>query len=296
MKRVHQKLLAIAASMLVGAAFAGTAAADNSSNFGMVAYWGDVASTYGGQIPHGAYVVVNPNSGALDMNQRQIDNYKAVIANIRAQGGKVLGYIPTGYNHNTADEQARYGAIERNVRAYRDTLGNVDGYFFDEAAFDEAGIDEQASCDGTSLKWNAIRNTLSTLGERDAVKVWNSGWPGRNGCFIGAARSGEHAMLYEAGYAEYANAASWLNGPVQDLANANGVNTWLLIHSADQSQMRQVLQGSRANYVYVTSVPYNAGLPWGGPIWNYTPSYWGNASTGGTERGCLQNLKDGGSC
>jgi len=102
--------------------------------------------------------------------------------------------------------------------------------------------------------------------------------------------------MYEASYSDYANAASWLNGPVQNLANSLGVKTWLLIHSATQNQMQDVLKNTTAKYVYVTSMAYNPSLPWGGPIWNYTPSFWGNETTSGTERGCLQNLKNNTPC
>ncbi|MDQ1924837.1 spherulation-specific family 4 protein [Massilia pseudoviolaceinigra] len=300
MKQRDKKLLAIAASVLTAAALStapGMAhAGAGTVNFGMVAYWGEVASTYGGQIPSGAYVVINPNSGALGLSPRQMENYKAVIANIRSQGGKVLGYVATGYDQNTMEEKTRYAAIDGNVRAYKHALGGVDGYFFDEAAFDDSALSEPRKCDGTVAKWRAIRATLGMVGEHAALTVWNAGWPGTNACFIGAAQAGEHAVMYEAGYADYASRASWLNGPVQSVANAAGVKTWVLVHSANQAQMQQVVKTTAAHYVYVTSMTHNRTLPWGGPIWNYTASYWGNATHAGSERWCLKNLKDGGSC
>jgi hypothetical protein len=295
----HTPLRAIATSMLAAASLTATGMAHAASgpvNFGMVAYWGDVASTYGGQIPSGAYVVINPNSGALGLSPRQVENYKAVIASIGRQGGKVLGYVPTGYDQNTADERTRYAAIDSQVRAYKHALGGVDGYFFDEAAFDDSALNEGQKCGGTVAKWRSVRATLAMVGEHAALNVWNAGWPGPNACFIGAAQAGEHAVMYEAGHADYAGRAGWLNGPVQSVANAAGVKTWVLVHSASQAQMQQVLKNTAANYVYVTSMTHNRTLPWGGPIWNYTPSYWGNATQAGSERWCLKHLKDGGSC
>ncbi len=265
------------------------------TSFGLVAYWGETASTYGGQVPSGAYVVINPNSGATGLNASQVTNYKAVIANIRAQGGKVLGYVATGYNTNTTDEVARYNAISAHLTAYKTTLGGVDGFFFDEAAYDDAALTDAQKCSGTPPKWSAVRAKISAAGTGGTV-VWNAGWPGASSCFVSAATYGEHIVMYEAGYADYVNAASWLNGGVQNLATSLGVKTWLLVHSATQAQMQAMLKGTTANYVFVTSMTYNPSLPWGGPIWNYTPTYWGNETLSGSERWCLKSLKTGGTC
>lgn len=262
---------------------------------GMVAYWGDTPSTYGGQVPVGSYVVINPNSGATGLPTGQVTNWKAVIANIRAQGGKVLGYVATGYDTNTPDGLARYNAINANLTAYTSTLGGVDGFFFDEAAYDSSSLSDAQKCNGTPLKWSDVRAKMAATGAGGTV-VWNAGWPGASGCFINAASYGEHVVMYEAAYNDYANAASWLNGAVQGLAASLGVKTWLLVHSATQAQMQSTLNGTTANYVYVTSMTYNPSLPWGGPIWNYTPSYWGNETLPGSERWCLTTLKSGGSC
>lgn len=281
------------AALLTG--LAATLATAAPTGFGMVAYWGETASTYGGQIPSGAHVVINPNSGATGLNASQVANWKAVIANIRAQGGKVLGYVATGYDANTADEVARYDAISANLTAYQSTLGGVDGYFFDEAAFDDATLTDTHKCNGTPTKWSAVRAKLAAAGSVGTV-VWNAGWPGMNGCFVSAAQYGEHVVMYEAAYGDYANAASWLDGPVQNLAVSLGVKTWLLVHSATQAQMQATLKATAAHYVYVTSMTYNPSLPWGGPIWNYTPSYWGNETASGTERWCLNRLQAGASC
>lgn len=287
------RLKPVVAGLLTG--LAATLATAAPTGFGMVAYWGETASTYGGQIPSGAYVVINPNSGATGLTASQVTNWKAVIANIRAQGGKVLGYVATGYDYNTADELARYNAINANLTAYKATLGGVDGFFFDEAAFDDAALSDTQKCNGTGPKFSAVRAKMAATGTSGTV-VWNSGWPGASSCFVSAASYGEHIVMYEARYSDYVAAASWLNGGVQNLATSLGVKTWLLLHSATQAEMRTTLQGTAANYVYVTSMTYNPSLPWGGPIWNYTPTYWGNNGLSGSERWCLNSLKTGGSC
>jgi len=283
--------LAAAGLLSLGA----TLACATPTGFGMVAYWGETASTYGGQIPSGTQVVINPNSGATGLSASQITNWKAVIASIRAQGGKVLGYVATGYDYNTADELARYNAINANLTAYKTTLGGVDGFFFDEAAFDDAALTDAQKCSGTGPKFSAVRAKMAATGTSGTV-VWNAGWPGASSCFVNAASYGEHLVIYEARYSDYVAAASWLNGGVQSLAASLGVKTWLLVHSATQAEMRLTLKGSAANYVYATSMTYNPALPWGGPVWNYTPTYWGNETLSGSERWCLKSLKTGGTC
>jgi hypothetical protein len=287
------RLKSAVAGVLIGLSATLTTAAP--TGFGMVAYWGETASTYGGQIPSGAHVVINPNSGATGLSASQVTNWKAVIAGIRAQGGKVLGYVATGYNYNTADELARYNAINANLTAYKATLGGVDGFFFDEAAFDDASLTDAQKCSGTGPKFSAVRAKMAATGTSGTV-VWNAGWPGSSSCFVNAASYGEHLVIYEAKYSDYVAAASWLNGGVQSLAASLGVKTWLLVHSATQAEMRTTLKGSAANYVYATSMTYNPSLPWGGPIWNYTPTYWGNETLSGSERWCLKSLKTGGTC
>lgn len=263
--------------------------------FGMVAYWGELSSTYSGQVPKGSLVVINPNSGATGLSAEQVANWKEVIAEIRAQGGKVLGYVATGYDGSTADELARYNDISAQLGAYKSTLGGVDGFFFDEAAFDDGALTDAQKCASTPTKWSAIRATMGAAGVSGTV-VWNAGWPGANACFVGSASYGEHVVTYEAAYQDYNAAASWLNVAVRDVAATKGVTTWLLVHSATKAQMKKVLTGSAADYVYVTSMSYNPSLPYGGPIWNYTPTYWGKESLTGSERWCLKRLKADRTC
>lgn len=113
------------------------------SSFGVPAYWDGPANTYSGQVPKGAYIVINPNSGALKLSSADITRYKAIIASIRRQGGLALGYVPTGYAQITSAQRTRYSNIAANLAAYKTTLGGVDGIFFDEAAWDNDGTSEK---------------------------------------------------------------------------------------------------------------------------------------------------------
>ena len=69
-----------------------------------------------------------------------------------------------------------------------------------------------------------------------------------------------------------------------------GSITWLLVHSANKSNMKHVLKTSKADYVYVTSVEYDPDQEWGGPVWNSVPTFWDQ------EIQCLDNLQNGNSC
>jgi hypothetical protein len=80
------------------------------TNFGVIAYWGDDATAYD-NTPYGSYMVINPNSGALNMTADEIATYKKIVSTIRSKGGKVIGYIPTGYNYNTTAEKTRFNNI-----------------------------------------------------------------------------------------------------------------------------------------------------------------------------------------
>jgi hypothetical protein len=263
-----------------------SAAQATPSNFGMAAYWGNTSSAYTGRIPKGAYVVINPNSGALKLNSGEITSIKALIAYIRGQGGKVLGYVPTGYAQLTPAEQQRYKDISANLLAYKNTLGGVDGFFFDEAAYDNMSsgespqLTEQQKCNGTPnppgkpgpygtpAKWATIRSTMKNAGVSGTV-VWNAGTWGNNNCFVTSAAANEHVVILETSYSDYQRAPTPSNlNSAQSTANARGVKTWLLIHTANQEQMKLTLNGTTANYVYVTNLPGN------GATWNSPPSYW----------------------
>jgi hypothetical protein len=265
------------------------------AGFGMVPYWGDLPGAYAGQIPKGAYVVINPDSGALKLSSSVVSNYKAIIKSIRDQGGKVLGYVPTGYAQLKSDEQQRYNAISDNLKAYKSTLGGVDGFFFDEAAAEGSGVSDKQACANTVTKWPAVRSKMSGAGVSGVV-VWNTGWSGDGQCYIATAKSGEHVVVLEDSYKVYQANAAYLNQMVQKQADSRGVKTWVLLHSATQSNMKTALNETTASYVYVTSVMEDKSKPWGGPIWNSTPSYWGNETKSGSERWCFRTLAGGGSC
>jgi Spherulation-specific family 4 len=242
------------------------------SNFGIPAYWDGPSSTFNGQIPKGALVVINPSSGALKLGANDIKKYKEIIASIRSQGGYVLGYVPTGYAQLTTPEKQRYSNISANLAAYKTTLGGVDGIFFDEAAYDNDGssekpqLTEAQKCAGTPPKWNAIRSTMKSAGVSGTV-VWNAGTWGNNNCFITTALKGEHVVILEDSYSAYQKNLTNLNS-AQSTATSLGVKTWLLTYAATQTQMQATVNGTTANYVYVTDQPDN------GSTWNYTPGYW----------------------
>ncbi|MDH0864320.1 spherulation-specific family 4 protein [Mitsuaria sp. GD03876] len=263
--------------------------------FGMLAYWDKDPSAYRGRIPSGSLVVINPADGASGLGRDQVASWKAVIASIRAQGGKVLGYVPTGHDGSANDDQLRFKAIPAELSAYATALGGVDGYFFAQAAHEGPTVDDAKACAGTLAKWEKVRGLLTEAGVGGTM-VWQAGRPGANGCFVRAAHGGEHVVVQEAAYADHLASADAINGTVQTLAASMNVKTWVLVHSATQAQMQAALSASRADYFYVTSMYRNLALPWGGPVWNHVPTYWGNDDDRASERGCLRRLRAGERC
>jgi hypothetical protein len=261
----------------------------------MLAYWDKDPGTYDGQIPAGSLVVINPNDGAMGLDREQAGKWRAVVASIRAQGGKVLGYVATGGDGSTNDGQMRFKAIPAQLGAYGNALGGVDGFFFAEAPHEGPAVSEAQACAATPAKWAKVRALLNEAGSGGTL-VWNAGRPGANGCFVRAARPGEHVVVQEASYADHVASDAWINGELPSLAASSNVKTWVLIHSATRAEMQAALAASRADYLYVTSTYRNVNLPWGGPIWNHVPAFWGPETDRTSERGCLGRLRAGERC
>ncbi|WP_431257518.1 hypothetical protein ACQ86G_23210 [Roseateles chitinivorans] len=85
-----------------------------------------------------------------------------------------------------------------------------------------------------------------------------------------------------------------LDAQAREVADSLQVKTWALIHSASPAQMQDALQRARTHYIYVTDGART--LAWGGPIWNYPPSYWGTDADPRSERGCLRRVQAGAAC
>ena len=85
---------------------------DIIQGFGVPSYWGNQASDYENVIPAGAFVIINPNRGAVDIGASEIEKYSKIVDSVHSQGGLVLGYIPTGYNRDSDVELTSWNTIE----------------------------------------------------------------------------------------------------------------------------------------------------------------------------------------
>ncbi|MEZ5741667.1 MAG: spherulation-specific family 4 protein [Burkholderiaceae bacterium] len=72
--------------------------------------------------------ILNPDSGP---GRTADPNYVAAVTALRAAGGRVIGYVPTGYGRRDLDEVI--GEVNRYLAMYE-----VDGFFIDEMAYDDA--------------------------------------------------------------------------------------------------------------------------------------------------------------
>ena len=104
--------------------------------------WDDL-NTAAASIPIEA--IMNPDSGpGTAVNP----DYQVAVGQLHAAGGKVIGYIPTGYGSGSADD------ILADVLDYV-TWYNVDGVFLDEMANAPNGLDYVALY--TSIKQLAVQ-------------------------------------------------------------------------------------------------------------------------------------------
>ncbi|WP_431261898.1 spherulation-specific family 4 protein [Roseateles chitinivorans] len=261
------------------------------SNFGMLALWDQSPRSYEGRVPPGSLVVIGPVQGVQRLDATQRANWKAVIRTIRSQGGKVLGYIAMGHGGVTQDQQASFAAVPLEIAAYRDVLDGVDGFFFDQAGPDPMIAGKPDACEIANARWQGVRAHLSALNVGGTV-VWNAGASGPNHCFLRSARAGEHVVSFD-GPADDERSRS-PDAQAREVADTLRVNTWALIHSASPAQMQEALKRTRAHYVYVTDGART--LVWGGPVWNYPPSYWGTDADPRSERGCLRRVQAGAAC
>ncbi|WP_431286676.1 spherulation-specific family 4 protein [Roseateles chitinivorans] len=252
------------------------------SNFGMLALWDQSPSSYEGRVPPGSLVVIGPVEGVQRLDATQRANWKAVIRTIRSQGGRALGYIAMGHGGVTQDQQASFAAVPREIAAYRDVLDGVDGFFFDQAGPDPMIAGKPDACETANARWQGVRTHLAALNVGGTV-VWNAGASGPNHCFLRSARAGEHVVSID-GPADDVRAGA-LDVQAREVADTLQVQTWALIHSATPAQMQDALQRTRTHFVYVTDGART--LAWGGPVWNYPPSYWGTDADPRSERGCL---------
>jgi hypothetical protein len=174
-------------------------------------------------------IVINPASGPGAAPQVA---YRAAVRQVQAGGGRVLGYVPTGYG---ARDPGQVGAdIDRYASWY-----GTDGIFLDEVA---PGPDRLPY-------YRELAAHVRAPGER--LVVLNPGTVPDRAYFDIA----DVVVTFEGAYGEYAPPPDWIRAlPAERVA--------ALVYGASREQAADVLDGSDyAGYVYVTSgtLPH----PWG---------------------------------
>jgi hypothetical protein len=182
-------------------------------------------------------VIMNPANGpGADAHP----DFRAAVRSAHAAGGRVLGYVPTGYGTRPA------GDVTADIDRYRSWYG-VDGVFLDEAAHDPAHLSYYA----------ALAEHART--DRMRVVVVNPGVVPARGYFDVA----DVVVTFEGAYADYAaaraSAPDWYAGiDRQRIAH--------LIYGASRAQALAAVREVDVGYLYVTS----GTLP---DPWHALPSY-----------------------
>jgi hypothetical protein len=178
-------------------------------------------------------IVINPASGP---GAEPDEAYKQAVRAAQRAGGRVLGYVPTGYG--TRDPREVTADIDRYASWY-----GTDGVFLDEAAATAAQLSY----------YRALAGHVRTTGER--LVVLNPGQLPERAYFDVA----DVIVTFEGSYADYAASRDGAPDWVGDLGPDRLA---VLVYGASRDQAADVIGGARhAGYVYATSgtLPH----PWG---------------------------------
>jgi Spherulation-specific family 4 len=222
--------------------------------------WDDL-TTAAARIPIEA--IMNPDSGpGPGVNS----DYVTAVQNLQAAGGKVIGYVATGYGARAS------GDILNDISNYVDWYG-VDGIF----------LDEMGNSDGT-LDYVALYQSIQALAAESCIELHVVGNPGEpfSEAFITAA---DTLVIFEGPYANSdPTGASFEAYPNE--GPYTGLSPWWQCYSSSQianivyseptegDALRSVVKALRQNagYLYITDAtlpnPYGA-LPtfWNDEVW-----------------------------
>jgi hypothetical protein len=234
------------------------------------------------KLPAGGIGLVNLQDGFLDATPETVATYQRVLADAKARGVKILAYVPTGYGERDPAKENEGGTmgqsmdmIHAQIDGYVNAYGadHLMGIFFDETS---------QSCASAATEYADLSAYVRAKGLQ--VAVWNPGWVGDDFCYVKAAPAGDIVVTFESALKEYQTdqylPADLAEG--QRIANARGVKTWNLIHTAQGDAglkaALDLLRQRAPDYAYVTDrQDWMIEDTWGGP-----PSYWA------AELACLQ--------
>jgi len=204
-------------------------------------YWQDLAAAAKAV---STTIILNPGSGP----GTSVDpNYVSVIDMVRESGGKVIGYVPTGYGKRPLDEVT--DEIDRYINYY-----HVDGFFIDQMTTD--------TLDGNVAYYKSIYDYIKGLNTLYSV----TGNPGTMPDEVYLSHPlVDNLVVFEGSESSYADflPSEWQSKyPKDRFAH--------LVYNADAEQMERVFNLSSDNIVgnlYVTGEetrnPYDA-----------LPKYW----------------------
>lgn len=181
--------------------------------------------------PH--LIVINPASGP---GTAPVEAYRETVRAAQGAGGRVLGYVPTGYGTRAA------GEVQADIDRYASWYA-TDGVFFDEAAAAASQLPY----------YRALSEHARAGGQR--LVVLNPGMVPDRGYFDVA----DVIVTFEGPYERYAATRDRVPAWVRALGPDHKA---VLVYGASRDQAADVVASANdAGYVYVTSgtLPH----PWG---------------------------------
>lgn len=234
---------------------------------GVVSYFPPTDTASFNNIKAGMIAIINPSSGLFVGETTTLvsglSQYQSLVKKLISRNVTVLGYIPTGNgNHssgcNKIGKCQTMTRINAQLKQYRSLFPTLSGIFFDEAA-QQSGKDTAVNI---KSEYAALRSSFKTFFPLSSSKVaFNAGTP--NPLYPAAAKSGEIVLIFENSASTLLTSNSNQITLAQQAAAANGVLTWIVVHSCPRSLLSSVVQGAQklgANYLYITDKTDQAGV------------------------------------
>lgn len=199
--------------------------------------------------------ILNPSNGVFT---RVDPALLQAVADFRAAGGQVLGYVLSGYGSRSAS------VVRQNVDRYLNLYGseNIDGFFIDEMAAASKSVAYYAD---VYAYIKGIDNHLRVIGNPGTLPVQ------------GYSAVVDTLVTFEGPEADYRQFALQPDGVW--LYNQGNAAQAMLVHDAvgcaamQASLLRATTVQLNTGVVYVTDLHYNVATGQGNP-WAALPSYW----------------------
>ncbi|WP_028856202.1 spherulation-specific family 4 protein [Psychrilyobacter atlanticus] len=179
--------------------------------------------------------IVNPNNGPIsrEENEYYFEKLEEKIKRIQDNGGKVIGYVSTGYGERGQRE------VRKDIDLWRDKW-NIDGIFLDEGMGSCSG-----NCERLIKKYQDYYEYIE-----DQIIVTNAGYIDED--YEKFLKDGVIMIIFENTYEKFISPTNYLNN-----MNLSKGKKGILLHTApkdiDGKEIKKLYKKYDLNYIYLTS-------------------------------------------